>query len=307
MNIGVVGLGLIGGSVAKSIKQTTPHTVLGYDIDDNVVRMAKLIEAIDLPLDEARIGICDMLILALYPRDIVRWVTDNAEKIAKGAVVNLGVGMPADVAKVMNEEGVLVDFVMSTESGMVGGIPCALPSFGSAFNPQAIITPPEMFDFISGGGLDVTCLGIGEIDADGNNNVSRMGKRFTGPGGFIDITRATKKVIFAGTFTGKAKLQIGEGKLTIVEEGPIKKFLNKVTQITFAAQYAPDEQEVFYITERAVFQLIDHRITLIEIAPGIDLEKDILSQMDFVPAISDDLKQMDERMFCETWGGLKNA
>lgn len=229
-----------------------------------------------------------------------------AKEIAKGAVVNLGVGMPADIAKVMNEEGVLEDFVMSTESGMVGGIPSALPSFGSAFNPQAIITPPEMFDFISGGGLDVTCLGIGEIDAEGNNNVSRMGKRYTGPGGFIDITRATKKVIFAGTFTGKAKLRIGNGKLIIIEEGPVKKFLNKVTQITFAAQFAPDEQEVFYITERAVFKLIDHKITLMEIAPGIDLQKDILDQMGFMPAIFDDLKLMDEKIFCETWDGLKH-
>ncbi len=117
-------------------------------------------------------------------------------ELKPGDVINLGVGMPAEVSKIVAEEGFTDDVTMSTESGMVGGVPSPLPSFGSAYNPQAIITPNDMFDFISGGGLDVTCLGIGEVDEEGNNNVSRMGKRLTGPGGFIDITSATKKVIF---------------------------------------------------------------------------------------------------------------
>lgn len=193
---------------------------------------------------------------------------------------------------------------MSTESGMIGGVPSALPSFGSAYNPEAIITPNEMFDFISGGGLNLTCLGIGEVDKDGNNNVSRMGKRLTGPGGFIDITANTPKVIFAGTLTGKAKLQIGDGKLTVLEEGPIRKFVDTVGQITFSGKYAPAHQEVLYVTERAVFKLIDHKMTLIEIAPGCDLEKDVLAAMDFRPEIAEDLKIMDPGIFQETWGGL---
>ena len=227
-----------------------------------------------------------------------------AMELRKGALINLGVGMPADVASVVNEEGCTDQVTMSTESGMVGGVPSALPSFGSAYNPEAIITPNEMFDLISGGGLDVTCLGIGEVDGDGNNNVSRMNARLTGPGGFIDITAATPKVIFAGTLVGKAKVRVGGGRLEILEEGTIQKFVDKVGQITFAGQYAPKDQEVLYITERAVFRLIDHVMTLVEVAPGIDLQRDVLDQMGFTPAISPDLKTMDSAIFQEEWGGL---
>ena len=228
-----------------------------------------------------------------------------AMELRKGDLINLGVGMPTDIAKVVAEEGLIEDVTMSTESGMVGGVPSALPSFGSAYNPEAILSPHEMFDLISGGGLNMTCLGIGEVDGDGNNNVSRMGKRLTGPGGFIDITAATPKVIFAGTLMGKAKVKVGGGKLEIVEEGTIQKFVEKVGQITFAGQYAPDNQEVLYVTERAVFQLIDHKMTLIEIAPGIDLQKDVLDNLGFTPVISPDLKEMDPGIFEEHWGGLK--
>ena len=227
-----------------------------------------------------------------------------AMELRRGDLVNLGVGMPADVAKVVAEEGYIDSVVMSTESGMVGGVPSALPSFGSAYNPEAILTPNEMFDLVSGGGLNMTCLGIGEVDGDGNNNVSRMGSRLTGPGGFIDITRATHKVIFAGNLVGKAKLSIGDGKLTVVEEGTIRKFVDKVGQITFAGQTKPEDQEVLYITERAVFRLIDHRMTLVEIAPGVDLRKDVLDQIGFQPVIADDLKTMEPGIFFEHWGGL---
>ena len=120
------------------------------------------------------------------------------------------------------------------------------------------------------------------------------------------ISSTTPKLIFAGTLVGKAKLQVGDGKLTILQEGTIRKFVDKVGQITFAGQFAPDDQEVLYVTERAVFKLIDHKVTLIEIAPGIDLEKDVLAQMDFRPEIAEDLKVIDPGIFCETWGGLKD-
>ncbi len=227
-----------------------------------------------------------------------------AMELKAGDLINLGVGMPADIAKVVNEEGLIDQVTMSTESGMVGGVPSALPSFGSAYNPEAIITPNEMFDLISGGGLNMTCLGIGEVDKDGNNNVSRMGSRLTGPGGFIDISSNTPKVIFAGTLVGKAKVKVGGGRLEILEEGTIRKFVDQVGQITFSGKYAPDTQEVLYVTERAVFKLIDHKLTLIEIAPGIDLEKDVLGQMGFRPEISPDLKTMDPALFQEHWGKL---
>jgi len=229
-----------------------------------------------------------------------------AMEVSKGDILNLGVGMPADVSKIIAEEGLLDEITMTTESGMVGGIPSALPNFGSAYNPEATLEHGSMFDLIDGGGLDMTCLGIGEIDQYGNNNVSKFGPRLTGPGGFINITQATPKVIFCGTLVGKAKLQVGDGKISILEEGPIHKFVKDVEQITFSGQYAGKDQEILYITERAVFRLNDGKVTLIEIAPGLDLEKDILNQMDFKPEISPDLKVMDEGIFHETWGGLKD-
>lgn len=229
-----------------------------------------------------------------------------AMEVNKGDVLNLGVGMPADVSKIIAEEGLLEEITMSTESGMVGGIPSALPNFGSAYNPEATIEHGSMFDIIDGGGLDMTCLGIGEIDQYGNNNVSKFGPRLTGPGGFINITQSTPKVIFCGTLVGKAKVQVGDGKISVLEEGKIRKFVKDVEQITFSGKYAGKDQEVFYITERAVFKLIDGKVTLIEIAPGLDLEKDILNQMDFKPEIAADLKVMDEGIFREEWGGLKD-
>lgn len=227
-----------------------------------------------------------------------------AMELKNGDVLNLGVGMPAEMGKILAEENLSEAVVMTTESGMVGGVPAALPNFGSAYNPEAIMVHGDMFDLIDGGGLDVTCLGIGEADREGNINVSKFGPRLTGPGGFINITKATPKVIFCGTFMGKAKLKTGNGKITVVEEGSIKKFKEKVEQVTFAGAYKGEDQQVLYITERCVFQLMDGKMTLMEIAPGMDLEKDILANMDFVPAISKDLKSMSEEIFHEEWGNL---
>ena len=228
-----------------------------------------------------------------------------AAEVAGGYVLNLGVGMSADVGSILAEEGQIDKITMCCESGMIGGVPCALPSFGSSYNPEAVIDHAASFDIISGGGLSMTCLGMGECDEEGNVNVSKFGPRLTGPGGFIDITSATPKVVFCGTFMGKAKFQIGDGKLTIVKEGTIKKFVKHVEQITFAGQYIKPGQEVVYVTERCVFRMIDGKMTIVEIAPGIDLEKDILAHMDFAPAVAKDLKLMDAGIFCEKWGGLE--
>jgi len=227
-----------------------------------------------------------------------------AMELRKGNVVNLGVGMAADVAKVVSEEGYLDQVTLTTESGMVGGLPSALPNFGSAYNPEATIDHGAMFDFIDGGGLDVACLGMGEADRHGNVNVSKFGPRLTGPGGFINITQATKKVLFCGTLTGKAKLKIHDGKLIVVQEGTIRKFVENVEQITFSGAYAKQNQEVLYITERCVFRLIDGKMTLTEVAPGIDIEKDILANIDFTPVISPELKLMEPSIFTEKWGNL---
>lgn len=116
-----------------------------------------------------------------------------AMELDKGDILNLGVGIPAEMGKVLAEEDMFEDIIMTTESGMVGGVPAALPNFGSAYNPEAIMVHGDMFDFIDGGGLDATCLGIGEADKEGNINVSKFGNRLTGPGGFINITKPRRK------------------------------------------------------------------------------------------------------------------
>ena len=227
-----------------------------------------------------------------------------AMELRREDVVNLGVGMAADVANVVAEEGFSHQLVMTTESGQVGGVPSALPNFGSAYNPQATIDHGSMFDLINGGGLSIACLGLGEADQEGNVNVSRLGDRLTGPGGFIDITQATPKLVFCGTFMGKEKCQVGDGRIRILQEGRIRKFLNAVGQITFSGRYARAEQEILYVTERCVFRLENGRLTLIEIAPGLTLENDILPCMEFVPNISSRLRTMDARIFHGTWGAL---
>jgi len=225
-------------------------------------------------------------------------------ELRKGDVVNLGVGMAADVANVVAEEGYIDRITMATESGMIGGVPSALPNFGSSYNPEATLDHGSMFDIIDGGGLDITVLGLGECDQYGNINVSKFGPRLTGPGGFINITQSTKKVVFCGTFTGKAEFAVGDGKLTIIKEGTIKKFVANVEQITFAGQYAGAEQDILYVTERCVFKLINGKMTIIEVAPGVSIEKDILPNMDFTPEISPNIKEMDSALFSEKWGKL---
>ena len=168
-----------------------------------------------------------------------------------------------------------------------------------------------MFDLYDGGGIDVAVLGLAQADEMGNINVSKfkvpgLGDRMTGPGGFINITQSAKKVIFAGMFTAKSKERIVDGKLVIDEKGNNKKFVKAVEQITFSGKQATENgQKVLYVTERCVFELIDGKMTLTEIAPGVDLEKDILPAMDFKPHISGDLKTMDINIFEEEWGNLK--
>lgn len=224
-----------------------------------------------------------------------------AMEARSGGIVNLGIGMPADIAGVIAEEGFVDDLTLTTESGIVGGVPSPITNFGSSYNPDAFMEHGAMFDFIDGGGLDMTFLGIGEVDRFGNNNVSKLGSRLTGPGGFINITRATPKVVFCGFFVDKAKVEVGGGRVSVAEEGRVRKFVRDVGQITFAGKYVMPGQSVLYVTERCVFRLIDGVLTLIEVAPGIDLDRDVLGQMDFAPAIASDLRLMDEGIFHERW------
>lgn len=221
-------------------------------------------------------------------------------------VINLGVGLPESVALVAKEEKILEDITLSVEMGPLGGVPLGGKEFGASLYPEAIMSINQTIDLYDGGYLDVSVLGLAEMDKYGNVNVSKFNNRIAGPGGFIDISQNTKKIIFVGTFTSQnLKEKIENKQLKILEEGKIKKLKKKVEQISFSAQEAlKNNQEVLYITERAVFKLTEKGITLIEIAPGIDLEKDILSNMEFKPIISKNLKLMDERLFSENLMGI---
>ena len=223
-----------------------------------------------------------------------------------GSVANLGIGVPDSVASAAALEGISDQLTLSLESGPLGGVPVGGVGFGAAVHPEAIMRPCDTFDYYDGGGLDIAFLGAAEIDAEGNVNVSRFADRMTGPGGFIDIAQNTPRVCFMGSFTASGlKVTAADGRPSIEKEGRSKKFVRRVSQVTFSAAKALESgQHVLYITERAVFKLGERGPELIEIAPGAELERDILAQMDFDPAVSPELKFMDKRIFTPGKMGL---
>lgn len=222
-------------------------------------------------------------------------------------ILNFGIGMPEMIARVLKEEEQDRLFIPTVEPGAIGGVPASGLDFGASEYPSAIIDQPYQFDFYDGGGIDFAFLGLAQCDEIGNINVSKFGPKIAGCGGFINITQNAKEVIFCGTFTaGGLEIKVEDEKLRIVSEGKIKKFVKDVEQITFSGEQAiKNKKSVYYVTERAVFKLQESGIELVEIAPGVDLEKDILELMEFKPSISENLKLMDIKIFRDEKMGLK--
>ncbi len=220
-------------------------------------------------------------------------------ELESGAIINLGIGMPESVAAVAAEEELLDAVTMTIEPGGIGGIPAGGLSFGAVINAQAIVDQPAQFDFYDGGGLDQAFLGMAQVSPEGDVNVSRFGSKFAGAGGFINISQNAREIYFMGSFTGgEQEIEIHDQSISIRQSGPIRKFVDKVEHLTFNGQYALSRgQKVLYITERGVFRLTDKGIELFEIAPGVDLDTDILAHMTFKPLIAAKLRISDQRLY----------
>ncbi len=230
-----------------------------------------------------------------------------ALELLPNSVVNLGIGLPDTIGAVANEERIQDLMTLTMDPGVIGGVPLGGLDFGAAINFSAAIDHPSQFDFIDGGGLDSAFLGFAECDRTGNVNASRFGKRISGCGGFINISQNSRKVVFLGTFTaGGLKTEVRDGEIAILTEGRHRKFVDKVGQITFSGALAAErDKEVLYVTERCVFALRPDGLELIEIAPGIDLDKDILALMPFQPRI-DNPKIMEAALFRPEPLGLRD-
>jgi propionate CoA-transferase len=226
--------------------------------------------------------------LPSLPYDERRIIASRAcDELSPGMLANLGIGMPEGIARIAAERDLLDQVTLSVESGPIGGMPAGGLSFGASYNPQAIIDQPAQFDLYDGRALDFAALGCAQVDRFGNVNVSRFGSKLAGLGGFVNISQTAKKLVFCGTFTASGlEVELRDGCLKIAREGAKKKFIREVEQISFSAAHSRSiGQEVLFVTERAVFKLTSEGLELIEVAPGIDIQRDIIGQMEFEPVI----------------------
>jgi propionate CoA-transferase len=254
---------------------------------------------------ETRVPLASLEPMPLDERKII--ARRAALELRPNCVVNLGIGVPEGIARVAAEEGLLEYLTLTAEPGVIGGIPAGGLSFGAATNVEAVIDQPYQFDFYDGGGLDIAFLGLAQADAEGNLNVSKFGPRLAGAGGFINISQNAKKVVFAGTFTaGGLEIAIDGGRLGIVKEGKTAKFVPVVDHVTFSGKVgARSGRPVLYVTERCVFRLTEKGLLLVEVAPGVNIQKDILDKMRFAPIIEGEPSMMDARLFEPAPMGLK--
>jgi len=246
---------------------------------------------------EVRVPLTEITPLPFDPRKII--ARRAALELFPGAICNLGSGVSTGIATIAAEEDILDQIVLTNEQGLIGGAPSS--DAGAAINYTSIVDQPYQFDFYDGGGLDLAFLSFAQVDTDGSVNVSRFNGRIIGVGGFVNISQYAKKIIFSGTFTaGKLDIAWPGGQTLIRQEGKFKKFVSSLEEVSYSGPFAQErEQEALYITERAVFKRGEQGLELIEIAPGVDLQRDILDQMEFKPVISPDLRQMNARIFNE--------
>jgi len=286
---------------AKQVK--IPGMLVDLVVVDPTQRQTYLTDYSPAYAGEIRIPEGDITPLPFNVRKII--ARRAAMELQPNAVCNLGSGISTGISTIASEEEILSQIVLTNEQGLIGGAPSS--DAGAAVNYTALIDQPYQFDFYDGGGIDLAFLSFAQVDAAGSVNVSRFSGRIIGVGGFINISQNAKKVMFSGTFTaGGLKVSWVDGKTIIHKEGEFNKFISSLEQVSYNGPFSEKRgQEALYITERAVFKRGKQGLELIEIAPGIDLDLDILAHMGFRPQIASDLKIMDPRIFLDLPMGLK--